>query len=312
MRVGWIGIGVMGRSMAGHLLDAGHEVRIFSRTRDTPACAALLERGAAWAESPAEAAEGTDAVFSMVARPVDVEEVHLGPRGSLRAGAAPTLLIDMTTSTPQLAKRIAREALERGAGAVDAPVSGGDVGARNASLSIMVGGRDADVAAARPLLEKLGRTIVHHGPPGSGQHCKLVNQILVAAATISMSESIAYATKAGLDPSRMLESVGGGAAGSWTIQNLAPRVLKGDLGPGFLVDHLVKDLRIACEEAESLSLDLPMLSLAKRLYEELAGAGHGRRGTHAMVLRYLTEQALREGASAGAGGGAGAAGRSPA
>lgn len=289
MRIGWIGIGVMGRSMAGHLLDAGHEVRIHSRTRGTSACGALLARGAIWSDTPADAADGADAIFSMVGLPADVEEVHLGAKGSLRAAKPPALLVDMTTSTPQLARRIAREGLALGVGCVDAPVSGGDVGARNATLSIMVGGRDDDFARAKHLLERLGRTIVHHGGPGSGQHCKLVNQILVAAATISMSEAIAYAKKSGLDPARMLESVGGGAAGGWTIQNLAPRVLRGDLDPGFMVDHLVKDLRIACEEADSLQLNLPLLDVAKRLYEELADAGHGRRGTHAMVLRYLHE-----------------------
>lgn len=287
MRIGWIGIGVMGRSMAGHLLDAGHEVTIFSRTAGTSASAELLARGARWGTDPASVADGADAVFSMVGLPADVEEVHLGARGTLAAPRPPRLIVDMTTSTPQLARRIAGAALERGIGSVDAPVSGGDVGARQATLSIMVGGRDEHVTLARPLLEKLGKTIVHHGAPGNGQHCKLVNQILVAAATISMSESIAYATKAGLDPSKMLESVGGGAAGSWTIQNLAPRVLRGDFAPGFMVDHLVKDLRIACEEADAMDLDLPMLSLAKRLYEALASAGHGARGTHAMALRYL-------------------------
>lgn len=287
MRIGWIGVGVMGRSMAGHLLEAGHEIVLHSRTPGTRAAAELLARGASWADDPAAAAEGCDVVFSMVGLPADVEQVHLGARGTLSSSAPPRVIVDMTTSTPRLAARIAREALARGIGAVDAPVSGGDIGARNATLSIMAGGRNEDVAFVRPLLERLGRTIVHHGPPGSGQHCKLVNQILVAAATISMSEALAYARRARLDAGKVLESVGGGAAGSWTIQHLAPRVLKGDFAPGFMVEHLVKDLRIACEEAESLGLDLPQLALAKRLYEELAVAGHSKRGTHAMALRYL-------------------------
>jgi len=284
MRIGWIGTGVMGSSMAGHLLNAGHEVVVHSRTRAK--AEPLLARGAIWANDPAAAVERCEVAFSMVSMPDDVESVHLGDRGTLRATTPPRVVVDMSTSPPSLSRRIAKTASGLGIGAVDAPVSGGDIGARNATLSIMVGGEATDVAFVRPLLETLGKTIVHHGLAGSGQHCKLVNQILVAASTISMSESLAYARGASLDASKVLESVGGGAAGSWTIQNLAPRVLRGDLEPGFLVEHLVKDLRIAVEEAESMRLDLPLLTLATRLYEELSAAGHGRRGTQAMILRY--------------------------
>lgn len=284
MKIGWIGTGVMGGAMAGHLIDAGHELAVHTRTRAK--AEALLARGARWANDPASAAERAEVVFSMVSLPADVEEVHLGERGTLHAAAPPRVIVDMSTSPPTLARRLAKEAVSIGGGAVDAPVSGGDVGARNATLSIMVGGDPDDVAFVQPLFEKLGKTIVHHGPAGSGQHCKLVNQILVAASTIAMSESLAYAKSAGLDPEKVLQSVGGGAAGSWTIQNLAPRVLRGDFEPGFMVEHLVKDLGMAVEEAEAMKLDLPLLELAKKLYEDLAGAGHGRRGTHAMFLRY--------------------------
>jgi len=286
MRIGWIGTGVMGRSMAGHLLDAGHELFLHTRTRSK--AEELLARGAQWANDPAAAADRAEVVFSMVSLPADVEAVHLGRRGTLEAKAPPGVIVDMSTAPPALSRRLAKRAAELGIGAVDAPVSGGDVGARNATLSIMVGGSDDDVATVHPLLERLGKTIVHQGASGSGQHCKIVNQILVAAATISMSEALAYAQKAGLDPQKMLESVGGGAAGSWTIQHLAPRVLRGDFEPGFLVEHLVKDLGIAAEGAAGMELDLPGLALAKRLYEELAAAGHGKRGTQAMALRYLT------------------------
>lgn len=292
MRIGWIGCGVMGQSMAGHLLDAGHDLVLHSRTRSK--AEPLLGRGAVWADDPAAAADGAEVCFCMVGLPEEVEAVHLGERGMLAAKAPPRVVVDMSTSPPSLARRMARRAGELGVGTIDAPVSGGDVGARAGTLSIMVGGSDEDVAFVRPLFERLGKTIVHQGPVGSGQHCKMVNQILVAAATISMAEAIAYAHGSGLDPQRMLESVGGGAAGSWTIQNLAPRVLKGDLEPGFTVEHLVKDLRIALEEAETMKLKLPGLELAEQLYGELAAAGNAKRGTHAIILRYLQEDALTQ------------------
>lgn len=290
MRIGWIGTGVMGRSMAGHLIDAGNHVVIHTRTRAK--AEDLLARGAEWANNPASAADRAEVVISMVGLPDEVEAVHLGVSGTLSAATPPRVIVDMSTAPPSLARRISKQASGLGIGSIDAPVSGGDVGARNATLSIMVGGSDEDVAFVRPLFERLGKTIVHQGAAGSGQHCKVVNQILVAAATISMSESLAYAKAAGLDPFKVIESVGGGAAGSWTIQNLAPRVLRGDFAPGFMVDHLVKDLRIAVSEASEMGLDLPSLALAKKLYEELAGAGQGQRGTHAMALRYITEAAV--------------------
>ncbi|MGA1707996.1 MAG: NAD(P)-dependent oxidoreductase [Phycisphaerales bacterium] len=281
LEIAWIGTGVMGRSMAGHLLDAGHRLRVHSRTRAKSD--SLVDRGARWCDSPAEASEGADLAISIVGMPPDVEAVHLGPDGTLAAATPPKVVVDMTTSSPALARVIAERGRERGVGAVDAPVSGGDVGARNASLSIMVGGDEPAVEAARPAFERMGRTIVHHGPAGAGQHVKMVNQILIAGTMLGMCEGLRYAESSGLDPEKVLASVGGGAAGSWSIQNLAPRILKGDFEPGFRIDHFLKDLSIALAEARSQGLDLPGLALAERLYRIAVDAGLAERGTQALV-----------------------------
>jgi 3-hydroxyisobutyrate dehydrogenase len=281
MRVAFVGTGVMGRSMAGHLLAAGHAVVVHTRTRDR--AAELLGRGASWAADPAAAAEGADVAISMVGLPEDVRAVHLGPRGTLASGRGAPLIIDMTTSSPSLAVEIAETAARRGSAALDAPVSGGDIGARNAALSIMVGGDAHAFERARPLLALMGRTIVHHGGPGTGQYAKLVNQVLVAASMVGVSEALAFAGAAGLDPHKVLESVSPGAAGSWTLSNLAPRILKGDMAPGFRVEHLVKDLRIASQEAQARGLSLPGLELADRLYEALRASGSGALGTQALA-----------------------------
>ena len=282
MRVGWIGTGVMGRSMAGHGLDAGMDVVVHTRTRSK--AEDLLARGATWAGTPALAAEGADVVVSIVSMPADVEAVHLGPDGTLSAKNPAPLLVDMTPSEPSLAERIHDAALQRGVASVDAPVSGGDVGAREARLSIMVGGEEAAVRNAMPLFEAVGRTIVHHGGPGSGQHAKIINQILVASSMIGACEALMYARSSGLDPDRVLESVSSGAAGSWTISNLAPRMVRRDFEPGFFVEHFVKDLSIAVREARRMALDLPGLELAERLYVALEASGYGRSGTQALLL----------------------------
>lgn len=281
LRVAFVGTGVMGRSMAGHLLGAGHAVVVHTRTRAR--AEDLLARGASWAPDPASAAEGADVAISIVGLPEDVRAVHLGARGTLEASDPPRMLIDMTTSSPALAAEIAEAAAARGIAALDAPVSGGDVGARNATLSIMVGGASDAFERARPLLALMGKTIVHHGGPGAGQYAKLVNQVLVAASMVGVSEALAFAGSAGLDAQKVLESVSPGAAGSWTLSNLAPRILAGDLAPGFRVEHLVKDLRIACEEAQAGGLALPGLELAARLYEALQSAGHGSAGTQSLA-----------------------------
>ncbi len=280
--VGWIGTGVMGASMAGHLLEAGHRLTVYTRTRAR--ADALLERGAAWAGSPAEVAAASEVTFGIVGLPSDVRDVYLGEEGVLAGAAEGTVLVDMTTSEPALAVEIHDAAGSRGVGAVDAPVSGGDVGARHASLSIMVGGDDADVERVRPLLDLMGATVVHQGGPGAGQHTKMVNQILIASGMIGVCEALLYAREAGLDLPTVLESVGGGAAGSWSLANYGPRLLEGDFEPGFFVDHFVKDMGIALNEAERMQLAVPGLALAHQLYVALQAQGGGRQGTQALLL----------------------------
>jgi 3-hydroxyisobutyrate dehydrogenase len=280
--VGWIGTGVMGAAMCGHLLDAGCPVRVFSRTRSK--AQDLLARGAVWADSPAEAAASSQVVFSIVGFPADVREVVLGRAGVL-AGIRPGgIAVDMTTSEPSLAREIETEARARGAFALDAPVSGGDVGARAATLSIMVGGEADVLERVRPLLLRLGKTIVHQGPAGAGQHTKLVNQMLIAANMVGVCEALLYAQRAGLDPLRVIASVGSGAAASWSINQLGPKVAARDFRPGFYVEHFLKDMDIALREGRRMGLALPGLALAERLYREVAALGHGRSGTQALVL----------------------------
>ena len=282
--IGWIGTGVMGVSMARHLMTAGHPLVIHTRTRER--AKPLLAAGAQWADSPLAVAEQAAIVCSMVGYPEDVEATHLGPQGTLSAAKAPALLIDFTTSSPALAQRIAERSAALGTHAIDAPVSGGDVGARNATLSIMCGGTEAAFQAARPVLDLLGKTVVLQGPAGSGQHTKMVNQLLIAGTMLGMAEALSYAKKAGLDPETVLQSVGGGAAASWSLTNLAPRILKSDFAPGFFIEHFLKDLRIALDEARALGLDLPCATAAERTYRALAEAGYARAGTQAIVHAY--------------------------
>jgi 3-hydroxyisobutyrate dehydrogenase len=282
--VGFVGTGVMGGAMAGHLLDAGYRLRVHNRTREK--AARLLDRGAVWCASAGETADGADAVVTVVGYPADVESVYLGDDGLVAHARAGALLIDMTTSTPSLAVRIAAAAAAAGSHALDAPVSGGDVGARDAKLTIMVGG-DADAfAEAEPLLRVLGPNVVLQGGPGAGQHTKMANQIAIADTIVGVCESLAYAEAAGLDPARVLESIGAGSAGSWQLANYAPRMLRGDFAPGFFVKHFIKDMRIARDEAASMGIELPGLLLALDLFEELARAGHEDRGIHALYLLY--------------------------
>lgn len=288
MEVAWIGTGVMGGSMAGHLLDAGHRLRIHTRTRSK--AEALIARGATWAETPAAAANGADVAISIVGHPSDVESVHLGADGTLAASRRPGILVDMTTSEPALAERLHAEAAALGVSALDAPVSGGDVGARNGTLSIMVGGDEAAFDRVRPLFDAMGRTVVLQGGPGAGQRTKIVNQTLVAASMIGACEALLYATRAGLDPRRVLESVSTGAAGSWTLENLVPRMIDGDTSPGFFIEHLVKDLGIAGRSADELGLDLPGLEVATARFREAEAAGRGRQGTQAL-FEMLQERA---------------------
>ena len=284
-RIAWIGTGVMGAPMAGHLLAAGHEVVVHSRTRAKSE--PLVAQGARWAGSPAEAADGAQVAFSMVGYPADVEAVHLGPDGTLSAARLPAQIVDMSTSRPSLAVHIHRQARAKEVVSIDAPVSGGDVGAREATLSIMVGADPTDFEAVRPLLEIMGRNVVHQGGPGAGQHTKMVNQILVAATMIGACEGLLYAARAGLDPMRVIQSVGSGAAGSWTINNLGPRMVRRDFEPGFSVEHLIKDLDIGLGEAGRMGLAVPGLALARQLYEATRALDQrrgARRGTQALLL----------------------------
>jgi 3-hydroxyisobutyrate dehydrogenase len=281
-RVGWIGTGVMGRWMCQHLLAGGYKATVYNRTRAR--AEPLLEAGAAWADSPRAVAECSDVVFAIVGFPRDVREVFLGSQGAL-AGSRPGMtLIDMTTSEPSLAREIHEAARKREAASIDAPVSGGDVGARNATLSIMVGGDAAAVDAVRPLLECLGKTIVHQGPAGAGQHTKMVNQILIATNMIGVCEALLYGYKAGLDLKTVLQSVGGGAAASWSLNNLGPRIIDRNFEPGFFVEHFIKDMGIALDEARRMGLALPGLALANQLYLAVQAQGWGRKGTQALML----------------------------
>jgi 3-hydroxyisobutyrate dehydrogenase len=284
--IGFIGLGVMGSSMADHIRSAGYRLRVFTRTKAK--ADPLLERGAEWAESPADLASSCSAVVTMVGYPSDVEEIYFGPHGLIENVKKGAILIDCTTSRPDLAVRIHAAAAARGAAALDAPVSGGDVGARSGKLTIMVGGDRDAFERARPLLETMGSTIVLQGKAGSGQHTKMANQISVAASLMGAVESMIYAKSAGLDPRTVLQSIGAGSAASWQLNNMVPRMLDGDFEPGFYVKHFLKDLRIALDAAKSMKIDLPLLCLAENLFWCLQKEGHEDKGTQALYLLYET------------------------
>jgi 3-hydroxyisobutyrate dehydrogenase len=281
-RIGWIGTGVMGTSMCGHLIAAGYHVTVFNRSPEK--ARPLIDRGALWAGSPRAVAEASDVVFTIVGYPRDVREVILGNEGVL-AGARPGMVVvDMTTSEPALATEIHGIALKQGVSAIDAPVSGGDIGAREARLSIMVGG-DRDVADSLvPLFQVLGKTIVYQGPAGAGQHTKMVNQILIATNMIGVCEALLYGFRAGLSLESVMKSVASGAAGSWSLSNLGPRAIAGDFEPGFFVEHFLKDMNIALAESRRMRLALPGLALAEQLYRAVEAQGYGKKGTQALLL----------------------------
>lgn len=287
-RVGWIGTGVMGSSMVGHLMAAGYAATVYTRSQNK--AGALIERGARWASSPKEVAEQSDVVFSIVGYPSDVREVMLGTSGALAGSKSGQVLVDMTTSEPSLAVEIFAAARAKGVHSVDAPVSGGDIGAKNATLSIMVGGDRDVVEALNPLFSAMGKTIVYQGAAGAGQHTKMANQILIATNMIGVCESLLYGYKAGLDLPTMLQSVGPGAAGSWSLNNLGPRIMNNNFDPGFFVEHFIKDMGIALSEARRLGLSLPGLALGEQLYLSVKAKGWGRNGTHALMLA-LSEMA---------------------
>lgn len=280
--IGWIGTGVMGLSMCNHLLSKGYAVTVYNRTKSK--VQPLLAGGASWAESPLAVTEQSEVVFTMVGFPEDVREVYLGESGILLGSKPGTILVDMTTTSPSLAREIHQKAASKSVQAVDAPVSGGDVGARAGTLSIMVGGSAKAVETIRPLLETMGKQIVHQGGAGAGQHAKMCNQIVIAGTMIGVCESLLYGHRAGLDLETMLRSISKGAAACWTLDNMAPRILKRDFDPGFFVEHFIKDMGIALDEARRMSIALPGLSLVHQLYLAVKSQGHGKLGTQALML----------------------------
>ena len=279
-RIGWIGTGVMGGSMCSHLLEAGYEVSVYTRTKSK--ASELLSSGAAWCESPAAAAEGSDYVFSIVGYPRDVEEVILGKDGVLSGASSGSIIIDMTTSMPTLAEKIAATAREKGIASLDAPVSGGDIGARNGTLAIMVGGEREAYETVLPLFRHMGENIAYMGGPGKGQHTKMCNQTLIAGTMVGVVESLLYAYKSGMDMEEVINVIGKGAASSWSINNLGPRIARGDFDPGFFIKHFVKDMRIALDEARRMDLALPGLSLVHQFYTSAMALGYEDLGTQGL------------------------------
>lgn len=281
-RIGWIGTGVMGASMCGHLMAQGFEATIYTRSKEK--AQGLLDQGAQWADSPKAVAENSDVIFAIVGFPADVRAVFLNEDGALAGSKEGNILVDMTTSEPSLAVEIYDAAKAKGVHSVDAPVSGGDVGAKNGTLSIMIGGDKEVVDALQPMWDAMGQTIVHQGDAGAGQHTKMVNQTLIATNMIGVCEALLYGYKAGLDLPTVMQSVASGAAGSWSLSNLGPRIIDKNFDPGFFVEHFIKDMGIAIDEANKMGLCLPGLALSKQLYEGLKSQGHGRDGTHALQL----------------------------
>ena len=284
--VGFIGLGVMGASMASLLLGGGYNLTVYNRTKEK--AEPLLAKGAKWAETPAEVAASSEVVITIVGYPKDVEDVYLGANGILETKKG-GYVVDMTTSSPILAKRIFKEAKAKGIAALDAPVSGGDIGARNGQLVIMVGGERQAFNELKPLFELMGRTIRYFGEAGAGQYTKMVNQIAIASGMVGVAEAVAFAKKAGLDVTEVIETISGGAAASWTLSNLAPRMNRGDTAPGFYIKHIIKDMKIALECAEEMHLELPGLTLAKRLYDQLSARGMEDCGTQTLIQWYMKQ-----------------------
>lgn len=290
-KIGWIGTGVMGSSMCMHLLKKGYHCVVYNRTKRK--AKALIDAGAEWAKSPRAVAEGSDIIFTIVGFPKDVREVYFGKNGIFEGLKKGSILVDMTTTEPSLSEEIYKEAKERGASSVDAPVSGGDIGAQSGTLSIMVGGDKSTVASVMPLFKLMGKNIVHQGAAGEGQHTKMCNQIMCSGLMIGMCETLLYGYKAGLDLDTMLSSVSKGAAACWMLDNLAPRIVKRDFSPGFYVEHFIKDLGIALEEAKRMNLSLPGLALVNQLYIATKAQGHGRKGQQALTLALETISGIK-------------------
>lgn len=282
--IGFIGIGVMGKSMANHLIDAGYDLHIYNRTKKK--AEELLEKGAHWHESVASLSQISDCIMTMVGYPSDVEAIYFGKDGIIENAKSDSLLIDFTTSKPSLSEKIAIEAKKFRLNALDAPVSGGDIGAKNKALTIMVGGEETAFKKAEPLLKLLGKNIILQGPSGAGQHTKMCNQITIASNMIGVTEAILYAQKSGLNPTRVLASISQGAAGSWSLENLAPRMINEDTAPGFYIKHFIKDMQIAKETADEMGLKVPGLTLALSMYQQLSDQGLDELGTQALYLLY--------------------------
>jgi 3-hydroxyisobutyrate dehydrogenase len=282
--VGFIGLGIMGQSMAGHILAGGYKLHVYNRSRAK--AEALIARGTIWHDTPGEIAAVCDVVITIVGFPSDVEAIYLDADGLVAQAKPGTVLIDMTTSSPSLAQRIAEVGAAKGVAVLDAPVSGGDAGARNAKLSIMIGGDAAAVEHVRPVLGLMGENVVRQGGAGAGQHTKMANQITIASNMMAVCESLAYAKQAGLDPRVVLKSISTGAAASFALSNSGPRMLDGDFAAGFYVRHFIKDMGIALAEADRMGLALPGLKQAKALYDQLAAAGHEDEGTQALFRLY--------------------------
>ncbi|MDR1509694.1 MAG: NAD(P)-dependent oxidoreductase [Synergistaceae bacterium] len=282
--IGFIGVGVMGGAMAGHLIDSGYSLNVYNRTREKSD--GLVERGAVWRDSPGEVAAHSDIVITIVGYPKDVEEVYLGHGGIIERAAKGALLIDMTTSSPALAVRISERARERGAGACDAPVTGGDKGAREATLAILAGGEEVDFKRALPVFQAMGKKITHFGPAGCGQTAKLANQIIIAGTMLGVCEGLAFAKKLGIDPEKLLDCASSGSAGSWSLANYGPRILNGDFAPGFFIKHFVKDMKLARESAEGSGISLEGLRAALAQYEKAAEEGGGENGTQYLYKLY--------------------------
>lgn len=283
-KIGFIGIGVMGKSMANNLLKAGYEVMVYTRTKAK--ANDLLDKGVKWFDTPQLLAQNADVIISMVGYPKDVAEIYLGQQGVIANLKPQSLIIDMTTSSPKLAKEIYQEAKKYQIEALDAPVSGGDVGAKNGTLAIMVGGDKETYDKALPIFAAMGKTICYFGEAGSGQYAKMSNQIAIASNMMGVCEAIIYAKKSGLNPQDVLKVISTGAAGSWSLSNLAPRMLNDDFAPGFFIKHFIKDMKIALDSAQEMNLELPGLALAKTLYEKLAQEGYENNGTQALLKYY--------------------------
>lgn len=282
--IGFIGVGVMGKSMVRNLMKNGFEVSIYARTKAK--VTDVLAEGALWCDSIAQCAQGKDAVITIVGYPKDVEEVYFGQGGILENASAGCVLIDMTTTSPQLSVKIEQAAKEKGLKALDAPVSGGDVGAKNGTLSIMVGGEKETYTQCLPIFQAMGTNIIYEGKAGAGQHTKMANQIALGGAIAGVCEALTYAKKVGLDLQTMLDSISKGAAGSWQMSNTAPRMLKGDFDPGFFVKHYIKDMNIALEEAAHVDLTMPVLNEVHDMYQALDDQGMGDLGTQALIKYY--------------------------